>query len=452
MRRDRGMLRAVSPYRQAAALGLAVGALVSAGVMAPAAAQETVFVGKGNPRDVILDLSALDRLGPPPKAARVHLSNPQADAATGPVVLTPPGEKIGEKPGQKPEQKTVKRKRSDEESPKAQAELAEPRAPTRVIPKPPPAMAETPAPQPAPAAPPSRSAAAAPAAPQTPLAPDSRTSTSTPAQTVQTNPRPLPLPESSPPPATTPSKSAAASPARAAPAAPPPAKAAEPPPATTASKTTAAAPAQVAQAAPPPATASSGSKTASPAQAASPASAAAEPPTPPPLPASKVAAGKPPQLAERSATPAAPPAAAPAPAPRAASAESKPAASAPATQLAAKPPTIPNAAGGSLGKALSVNFAGGGIDLTDQAKGELNKVVATLKKSDDLRVQLIAYAAGSEAEASQARRLSLSRALAVRGYLFDQGVGASRMDVRALGNKLEDNGPADRVDLVVVGK
>ena len=101
---------------------------------------------------------------------------------------------------------------------------------------------------------------------------------------------------------------------------------------------------------------------------------------------------------------------------------------------------------------MSVNFAAGGIDLTEQNKAELSKLADTLKKNTELRVQLVAYAAGSEDQASQARRLSLSRALTVRGYLFDQGVGASRMDVRALGNKLEGGGSPDRVDLITVGK
>ena len=63
-------------------------------------------------------------------------------------------------------------------------------------------------------------------------------------------------------------------------------------------------------------------------------------------------------------------------------------------------------------------------------------------------VMLIAYAQGDPDQASNARRLSLSRALAVRSFLIDQGVHSSRIEVRALGNKVTD-GPPDRVDLVV---
>jgi outer membrane protein OmpA-like peptidoglycan-associated protein len=59
----------------------------------------------------------------------------------------------------------------------------------------------------------------------------------------------------------------------------------------------------------------------------------------------------------------------------------------------------------------------------------------------------MAFAQGTEDTASQARRLSLSRALAVRTYLIDQGIRSTRMDVRALG-ATADQGPLDRVDIV----
>ena len=44
------------------------------------------------------------------------------------------------------------------------------------------------------------------------------------------------------------------------------------------------------------------------------------------------------------------------------------------------------------------------------------------------------------------RRLSLSRALAVRTFLIDNGVRSTRIDVRALGDKAPDE-PANRVDV-----
>ena len=64
----------------------------------------------------------------------------------------------------------------------------------------------------------------------------------------------------------------------------------------------------------------------------------------------------------------------------------------------------------------------------------------------------MAYAAGTEAQAEQARLLSYTRSLNVRSYLIEQGVSAERIGVRLLGIKLPDNGPPDRVDPVIITK
>ena len=62
----------------------------------------------------------------------------------------------------------------------------------------------------------------------------------------------------------------------------------------------------------------------------------------------------------------------------------------------------------------------------------------------------MAYAAGTPEDPSTARRLSLSRALAVRSALMADGVTSSRIYVRALGATGGDE-PPDRVDLAVMG-
>ncbi len=98
-----------------------------------------------------------------------------------------------------------------------------------------------------------------------------------------------------------------------------------------------------------------------------------------------------------------------------------------------------------------VAFPAGSTDLPPNARGDLDQMARRLAGDEALRVQLNAYAAENGDQASQARRISLSRALAVRAYLIDKGVRSTRLDVRALG-KPQDNGPADRVDLVVVGR
>jgi outer membrane protein OmpA-like peptidoglycan-associated protein len=104
------------------------------------------------------------------------------------------------------------------------------------------------------------------------------------------------------------------------------------------------------------------------------------------------------------------------------------------------------------GAALSIGFAAGSPDLPDSSKSQLNGIVAQLAKNQNERVQLVAYAAGGADKTSETRRLSFRRALTVRSYLIEQGVSSARMDVRALGNKVEGDGPADRVDLMLVNQ
>lgn len=61
-------------------------------------------------------------------------------------------------------------------------------------------------------------------------------------------------------------------------------------------------------------------------------------------------------------------------------------------------------------------------------------------------VQVTAFAAGSPEDPSTPRRLSLTRALAARAVLINEGIASTRIYVRALGAAAGD-GPADRVDL-----
>jgi len=81
------------------------------------------------------------------------------------------------------------------------------------------------------------------------------------------------------------------------------------------------------------------------------------------------------------------------------------------------------------------------------AEQPLRDLAAAMAADESLRLELLAYASGDEDSASRARRMSLSRALAVRAFLINEGVRSTRMDVRALGNNVEGE-PADRVDIL----
>ncbi len=69
-------------------------------------------------------------------------------------------------------------------------------------------------------------------------------------------------------------------------------------------------------------------------------------------------------------------------------------------------------------------------------------------KNGSSRIQLEAYGGNHADKGSDARRLSLKRALSIRQVLIDNGVPANSIDVRAMGGA-DDSGPADRVDVYV---
>jgi outer membrane protein OmpA-like peptidoglycan-associated protein len=116
-------------------------------------------------------------------------------------------------------------------------------------------------------------------------------------------------------------------------------------------------------------------------------------------------------------------------------------AQAPAPQQAALPPTAMDQ--------LTVPFAPDSADPPRDAVRSLSTLAAMLAENDALRLRLNAYAPGATAEESRSRRLSLSRALAVRSRLVDAGISSTRIEVRALGNAATE-GPLDRVDVIVL--
>lgn len=207
-------------------------------------------------------------------------------------------------------------------------------------------------------------------------------------------------------------------------------------------------PARVTAATPPPAPAPTPAPAPQPAVVQAPSPAPVTPPAPAATPTPPPAPAAPPATASVPPPPAIPaaPQVAPPPPPAA------PAATDPAPASAPPPPPTQTASRGTPpedGDETRVLFEPGSANLSDAAKASLNTLASQLKADSEVRVQLQAYAAGTDESAPDARRLSLSRALKVRSHLIDQGVRSTRMDVRALGVKAE-GGPSDRVDAVIV--
>lgn len=99
---------------------------------------------------------------------------------------------------------------------------------------------------------------------------------------------------------------------------------------------------------------------------------------------------------------------------------------------------------------LRVTFAPDQSDLSPESVAAIKKLTSEVKLGDETTYNVSAYAPGKPDDPSTARRLSLSRAMAVRSALVADGVPSPRIFVRALGAEY-GKGPADRVDVDVTG-
>jgi len=134
-----------------------------------------------------------------------------------------------------------------------------------------------------------------------------------------------------------------------------------------------------------------------------------------------------------------------------------PPAPADAPMAPAAPPPIAENAGTTIeplpkqdGTGVRLDFAQGASDLTPITADAVKALVAAAPKDDATTFNVMAYAAGVAEDPSTARRVSLSRGLAVRAALMAYGVPSTHIYVRALG-ALPGDGPQDRVDVLVLG-
>ena len=124
----------------------------------------------------------------------------------------------------------------------------------------------------------------------------------------------------------------------------------------------------------------------------------------------------------------------------------------PAPSQAAKPaPSSPPSDTAGLTKRSVILFAKDASDPAEGALGAIKFLAADLNAAmtrPSSRVELQAFGGGKGDKGSDARRLSLRRALAIRQILISNGVSPDRIDVRAMGGA-DDPDPADRVDVYV---
>ena len=143
-----------------------------------------------------------------------------------------------------------------------------------------------------------------------------------------------------------------------------------------------------------------------------------------------------------------PPVAAPSPAPTAAA----PTPALP-TNLPSPPPAsttvpAPVASAEPLPPPVRLVFQTGVTELSPEDEAAIRDLAKSMPAPETESINVVAYAAGKADDPSTARRLSLSRGMAVRSALLANGVPSAQIYVRALGSIATD-GPADQVDLIV---
>ena len=110
---------------------------------------------------------------------------------------------------------------------------------------------------------------------------------------------------------------------------------------------------------------------------------------------------------------------------------------------------------GSIGEVrnIHINFEPGTAEPSADVATALQSLAGKL--NDELqaksgRLLLQAFAGTPGDKSSEARRLSLKRALSVRQLLIDSGIPSEKIDVRAMGG-ITDGGRPDRVDVILKG-
>ena len=97
----------------------------------------------------------------------------------------------------------------------------------------------------------------------------------------------------------------------------------------------------------------------------------------------------------------------------------------------------------------TIPFDRGSDNMNTDVLPKLDRLSSVMLDHNGTRITLTAYADNdNNMSPREARRLSLTRALAVRDYLVAKGISSGRIDVRALGSNTSSGDP-DRVDVKV---
>lgn len=120
-----------------------------------------------------------------------------------------------------------------------------------------------------------------------------------------------------------------------------------------------------------------------------------------------------------------------------------PAAHLPPPPSAVAPPAV------SAAEPVLLGYKPGVTALPEKIQALLHeRILLPLQKSEDMDIQITAYASVIDDRQNSDRRIALERALAVRDFFTGKGISQERLHIRALG-KETDIEPLDRVEIIL---
>jgi outer membrane protein OmpA-like peptidoglycan-associated protein len=119
-------------------------------------------------------------------------------------------------------------------------------------------------------------------------------------------------------------------------------------------------------------------------------------------------------------------------------------------QTAGLPEAAPVAPAVATPGSVSIPYAEAEVEIPPSEQAKLQAIADSLAADKTSKVNISAYASGTEDQVALALRTSFGRAVKIRKFFIDRNISEDRINVKALGNK-STSGVPDRVD-VSVGK
>lgn len=98
---------------------------------------------------------------------------------------------------------------------------------------------------------------------------------------------------------------------------------------------------------------------------------------------------------------------------------------------------------------LTLNFIPAQTEMRAEEKEKIVALADKIKGDKEKRLKIISYASQVEEQSGSARRVSLQRAIAIRAVLIHSGIDSVRINVQAMGDRVE-GGIVDRADIEVI--